>query len=336
MTAAEARVQAGRLEALAQSALALWRMEGSTLAPVKMRENAVFRVAAPDGRLRALRVHRAGYHDDAELESELAWMQALAEAGVDVPVVVPSAAGRLFEVVGHAAVTEPRQVDVFEWIDGTPLGSAGKSLQGDPDSLAGAFRHIGELCARVHNHSSCWRPPAGFRRPAWDAEGLAGERPLWGRFWELAALDAEQRALIERARAAVHAALTALPRPPQCYSLIHADLTPDNVLVEGERLRLIDFDDAGPGWHLFELATALYFHIGEPYYERIFAALIEGYRAHRALSDAELERLPLFYLARGLTYLGWVHTRAETETAAEMTPAMVERACNVAEAYLCA
>ena len=30
-------------------------------------------------------------------------------------------------------------------------------------------------------------------------------------------------------------------------------------MVQGDRIKLIDFDDAGFGWHLFELATALYF-----------------------------------------------------------------------------
>ncbi len=105
-------------------------------------------------------------------------------------------------------------------------------------------------------------------------------------------------------------------------------------MVDGERLRLIDFDDAGFGWHLFELVTSLYFIRGEAYFERAQDALIEGYRAHRQLPDQQLEPMPLFYLARGFTYLGWVHTRQETETAKELTPMLVEMACELAEDYL--
>jgi len=44
--------------------------------------------------------------------------------------------------------------------------------------------------------------------------------------------------------------------------------------------------------------------------------------------------LPLFFLARGFTYIGWVHTRHETETAKELTPMLLTAACELAEDYL--
>ena len=99
-------------------------------------------------------------------------------------------------------------------------------------------------------------------------------------------------------------------------------------------MRLIDFDDAGFGWHLFELVTSFYWQTGETYFDEIRDAVIDGYRAHRALPDAQLEYLPLFFLARGFTYLGWVHTRKETETAHELTPMIVENVCALADDYL--
>ncbi len=69
------------------------------------------------------------------------------------------------------------------------------------------------------------------------------------------------------------------------YGLIHADLVPENLLVDGDRVRVIDFDDAGFGWHLFELATSLYFISGDEGYPTARAALIRGYRSERALPD---------------------------------------------------
>ena len=44
--------------------------------------------------------------------------------------------------------------------------------------------------------------------------------------------------------------------------------------------------------------------------------------------------VPLFFLARGLTYVAWVHTRHETETAKELTPMLLTAACELAEEYL--
>jgi Ser/Thr protein kinase RdoA (MazF antagonist) len=247
---------------------------------------------------------------------------------------VPASDGALFQVVSHPGVPEPRQVDLFGWIDGRPLGSVEAGLEADAESLDLTFRTIGVLAARLHNHSERWSPPPGFTRQAWDLEGLVGEQPLWGRFWELAALSEPERKLLIRARDRVRDELSRLPRSSRNYGLIHADFAPENLMVDGSRVRLIDFDDAGYGWHLFEIATTLYFHIGQPYFESVERAMLAGYRSERELTAGDAALLPLFYTARGFTYLGWVHTRHETETAKELTPMLIELACGVTRRYL--
>ena len=324
--------QAKRLEAAGRDALRRWNMTDVSLHLIKYRENAVFRVES-DGLRRALRMHRHGYHTDEELRSELLWIQALGEAGITVPTIVPAASGDLF--VTHAASDLPGdvQVDLFEWIDGEQLGSIEEGIADDAN-IAVTYRAIGELAARVHNQAVSWKLPPGFTRHAWDAAGLAGESPFWGRFWEIESATDEQRTLLVRGRDTVFRELGELAKSPGTYSMIHADLLMENLLVDGEQVRLIDFDDAGFGWHLFELVTSLYFIRGETYFDRARDALFEGYRDHRQLTDEQLELLPLFFLARGLTYVGWVHTRHETETAKELTPMLLEAACDMADEYL--
>ena len=110
-----------------------------------------------------------------------------------------------------------------------------------------------------------------------------GETPFWGQFWELAGVSSDERTLIVRTRDRLRRDLAALDRSPAVYGLIHADFAPENLLVDGEHIRLLDFDDAGYGWHLFELATSLYFHLGQPYYPAIREATVAGYREERAL-----------------------------------------------------
>ena len=124
--------RAERLRALAAEALVRWGVRDCEPEIVKYRENAVFRVRAPDGRDAALRVHRHGYHSDAALRSELAWMAALEGVGIDVPAVIPSAAGAPFERVEAAGVPEPRQVDMFTWMPGdAPRHHRGGAGPGD-------------------------------------------------------------------------------------------------------------------------------------------------------------------------------------------------------------
>jgi Ser/Thr protein kinase RdoA (MazF antagonist) len=326
--------QADRLRELARAALAHWDFGPSTLTLIKFRENAVFEVATAAGRRYALRIHRAGYHSEAELRSELQWMRALQESGFDVPEIVPDRSGALFLNVQHEGVPEPRQVDVFEWIEGAQLGSVAGGVATDSAALVRTFHTVGALAARLHNQATHWPLPTGFTRHAWDDAGLVGERPFWGRFWELAALAPGERALLIRARDRLRRDLGGLARSPDTYGLIHADFAPENLLVDGDRVRVLDFDDAGFGWHLFEIATSIYFHVGQPYYDAIRAATIAGYRTERALPDEQVAMLPMFLCARGSTYLGWVHTRKETETARELTPMLIELACAVAREYL--
>jgi Ser/Thr protein kinase RdoA (MazF antagonist) len=322
------------MQALALTALRGWDLAVADVAPIKVRENAVFRIDLAGGGRAVLRVHRAGYHSDSELDSEFIWMRALEAAGIPVPRVIRSRRDRNFEVIELPDKNGTRQIDVFEWIDGRQLGSVEDGVGGDGEDIAAQYRTIGAIAARMHNHAREWQCPAVFRRHAWDAEGLVGEDPFWGRFWELDGLTPGQKNLLERARGEIARDLAAYGMAADRYGLIHADLVPENVLIDGDRLQVIDFDDAGFGWHLFELATSLYFLTGDRIYPTARDALIQGYRSERELSDETLARLPLFLAARGTTYLGWVHTRQGSDTARDMTPYLVERACAVAEEYL--
>lgn len=324
--------QAARLRDAGGVGLRQWGIAGAALELIKYRENAVFCVHH-DGRRSALRIHRYGYHSDAELRSELQWMRALADSGIQVPTAIPTVSGESFISYEAPGLPGPVQMDLFEWISGEQPGSVEHGWA-DRAAIAHVYRTLGELAARVHNQSSTWSAPAGFTRHAWDAEGLAGDRPFWGRFWELESASEGQRDLLARARARVFRDLARLDRSPETYSMIHADFLPENLLVEEGRVRLIDFDDAGFGWHLFELATPLYLIADEPYFAEARDALVAGYRRHRRLPDEMLEKLPLFMVARGLSYVSWVHTRRQTETARELTPMLLDSACRRADEYL--
>jgi len=333
----DAAGQAACMEQLARAALPRWGLRPQRIELIKYRENAVFMVETDSGERFALRIHRHAYHSDAELRSELQWLDALARHGIDVPQVMPGLDGELFASVAIEAVPEPRQVDLFAWVDGRQLGSVEEGLELDAAAVRSVYRTIGALAARLHEQASAWPLPQGFSRHAWDADGLTGEEPFWGRFWELEQLSAPQRELLLRARAAVHRGLHDYEADPDNharYSMIHADLVAENLLVHAEQVRLIDFDDAGFGWHLFDLATALYFESDAPHFRSAFDALIEGYREHRELPDQQIACLPLFFAARSFTYLGWIHTRKETETARTLGPMLIDMACRAAQTYL--
>ncbi|WP_232476069.1 phosphotransferase enzyme family protein [Flavisphingomonas formosensis] len=326
--------QADRLRGLALKALDRWHGQFRDVNLVKYRENAVFSAYRDDGVRVALRIHRHGYHSDAALASELAWMAALADHGISVPAIVPAREGETFVIEADGGVPEPRQIDMLGWLPGTPIGSAEEGLVLSGAESERLFFDAGYLAARIHDHSAIWDAPSGFVRHAWDEDGLLGNEPFWGRFWELPQLAPAERMLLEHAAECARRDLRRFGRGEDRYGLIHADLVPENLLRHGERLMLIDFDDSGYGWHLFELATALYFNVDEPNYPMLRAALLQGYRSQRALDETHAALLDLFLFLRGTTYLGWVQTRPETETAQELGPMLVARTCRLARDYL--
>ena len=321
------------IRTVADNALLQWDVSPAKVALVSRTENVVFRVDAEDGHAYALRVHRPGYHTLAELESEPMWIAALNAAGVGAPVAEKTRTGGHYAAVGVPGTDEVRHVGLIPWFDGVALD---QEIERAPDEATRAshVQQLGRLMATMHEQAAAWTAPAGFQRHAFDEDGLMGEAPFWGRFWEVPELTPKQRDVLTAARGRLHTWLSEYGKHPSTYSMIHADLRSTNVLVSGDRVHVIDFDDAGFGWHLYDIAVAL----AESYaldsdYEPIRDALVEGYRSQRALSDEDLALLPQFLVSRLLASLGWLHDRPEVELYA-LLPTMIELACRHAEEFL--
>jgi acetylornithine/succinyldiaminopimelate/putrescine aminotransferase/Ser/Thr protein kinase RdoA (MazF antagonist) len=294
---------------VARLALPHWGLANAHLEVVKHRENTVFKVTANDGARFVLRVHRAGYHSDAALRSELIWMRALRDHGIPVPAVVPAENGDLFVWAGGDE--DPRQCDLFDWIEGSLFNDLGRVEKGMKVELCERYKRLGTMAGRVHVQATNWQPPEDFVRHSWDEEGLLGDQPLWGRFWEHPVITPEQKHDILKARLVLREFLKKFGKTKANYGLIHADFLPENILVHGGELNLIDFDDCGYGWHLFEMATSLFPQINQPFFDDLVDAFVAGYRSEHDLSEEDLEAFPAFLMMRGFTYLGWLQTRGQ-------------------------
>ncbi len=302
----------------AREVLAAFPIEPADLVFVNLSENLTFRVSdARDGAPYVLRLHRPGYHEDAALHSEPVWTAALAAAGIFVPQPVAARGGGYHVPVTVAQAGERRWAGLARWIEGEVLADL-VDRETDPAVIAGHFERLGALMAALHNQAAAWTPPAGFHRHSLDAEGLMGEAPFWGPFWDHPVFDAEERALMLQTRDAIRAALIRLGRDPSTFSVIHADLHPGNVLVGEGDVAVIDFDDTAFGWHAYDLAVALVFYQDHAHYADFRDALVRGYRTVRPLDDAVVGLLPMFLLIRRMVQIGWLHQRPELGTPADL------------------
>ena len=301
-------------------ALALWGLEAAECSFVAGRENRVYRVKTATGDL-ALRIKRPGYRQEDELVSELAWLEAMDRAGLHVPRPLPSRAGKLLEPLGAGFV------DLVTWLAGKPMGKSRAPLA--LENREAVFFALGREMALLHAACDAWQRPAGFRRCHWDIDGLLGEAPVWGRFWDNPTLDPQTKELFIRFRAAARDRLASAGAALET-GLIHADLVRENVLLDGPVIQMIDFDDGGFGFRLFDVATVLLKSIAEPDYPALKDSLIGGYHSQRPL---DLSLLDLFIAIRALTYVGWIVPRSHEDGGADRNARFVAEARDLCAGY---
>jgi Ser/Thr protein kinase RdoA (MazF antagonist) len=287
---------------------------------VAQAENVTFRVKDQSAEVYALRLHRPGYHTLEELQSERLWTKALSRAGLHVPQAILTRDGRDYAEVEILERGERRWVSLARWAPGEILGPILRS-EASIKRLQGYFRDLGVTIAAMHNMSVEWRPPDTFRRHALDADGLMGPDPFWGRFWVQPHVSPAEGDLLLKTRDRLHHLLSAYGKDPSRYGVIHADLHPGNVLVSDGVLAAIDFDDAGYGWLMYDLAVALHGRQDFADFPAMRDACIAGYRTTRPIAEEDLAMLPIFLLARGMAEIGWFGARPETAAPAEIAAA---------------
>ncbi|NBE09196.1 phosphotransferase enzyme family protein [Paragemmobacter ruber] len=283
-------------EAEARAAAALWQGRVSRL--IVARENAVYEMALPEGTCAALRLHRTGYQDAAAIRSELWWCAELAALGLPVPAPLPLPDGEHL-----ATLATGRHASAVRWLDGEAIGAAGRPLAHSTPAQIDLHVRLGQLLRRLHETSDRLTLPPGFSRPRWDGDGLMGEAPLWGRFWEHPAASYERSSALLAARVLLRSAIDRHAKAGGDFGLIHADVLRENILRIGPDLALIDFDDSGFGFRLYDLGTVLSQNQYEPARDDLRDALMAGY------GTQDVEMVELFTLARVLASVGWTMPR---------------------------
>lgn len=316
-----------RLETLANRSLTLWDVpDGAAARLINVSENATYLVEA-EGFRSILRVHRENYHSERAIECELAWSDALnAEAGITTPGVYVGRNGKRIQQGSVPGLPAPRYMVMFHFVEG--------AQPDESQDLVGHFEKLGEIAARTHNHSASWRRPANFERLVWEEAAVFGRNPTWGDWRDGPEVDDQVRAVLEKVEVLVRQRLAGFGKGPDRFGLIHADMRLANLLLSPEGPRLIDFDDCGMGWFLYDFASAISFMEDHPAVPDLKAAWVRGYRRHRPLSAAEEREIDTFIMLRRMALLAWIGSHIEAPEPQALAPGFARVTAELGAEYL--
>ncbi len=308
----------GALFKLAEEAIKHWDIEVKSLNLHLQSENTVFKVEGLDGNTYALRIHRKGYHDLDELNSEHVWTSSLSNAGLLVPEAVVTRSGGAYTSVSFLNSDEYRYVGLVKWIEGTILNDLILDLE--EKDVSDLYESLGKVIAKFHKATIAWEVPKDFKRHSFDTDGFLGSKPFWGRFWEAQNATTSERETLSLIRNNMTEILSKLLKDINSFGMIHADLHSQNVLIQGKNLSVIDFDDSGFGWYGFDLAVAIWdrldFTATGCHFDIAYKSLIKGYLEERPNAKDIIENIPAFLLMRTLMIIRWIEDRPESGYAA--------------------
>lgn len=318
----------GHLEKLAQQSLALWDVpEGARARLINVSENATYLVEAPGGYKSILRVHRENYHTHRAIECELAWLEALdAENVVTTPGVYVGKNGDPIQQGRVEGLADPRYMVLFHFVEGEAPDESG-------DMTAG-FEELGQIAARCHEHVLGWEKPSNFERLTWDTEAVFGRNATWGDWRDAPEVTPEVREVLEEVEQTIRARLDAFGKAPDRFNLIHADMRLANLLEDENGTRLIDFDDCGWGWFLYDFAAAISFIEDDPRIPSLRDAWVRGYRSVRGMSAEEEAEIGTFVMLRRMALLAWIGSHIEAPEPQELAPGFAATTARLGQAWM--
>ncbi len=283
-------------------------------------ENTTYLIRQGDQRF-ILRVHRLGYHTPRAITAELDWVQSI---GSDTPIrtaaPIVGVDNMLIQPFPTAQQGERHSV-LFEFLEGEEPS--------EEHDLVASFEQLGIITALLHEHSKRWLAQREApERPVWDLEGTLGSRPIWGEWRKGIGVDADTAAQLGRGVDKIRDRLEAFGTGSDRFGLIHADLRLANLLIHGGAVSVIDFDDCGLGWFMYDLGSALSFIEHRDYVPSLIDAWVKGYNQVRQLTEEEVAMIPTFIMLRRILLVAWLGSHSETEIAREIgarfTPQTVE------------
>ena len=107
-----------------------------------------------------------------------------------------------------------------------------------------------------------------------------------------------------------------------------------NLILGPDGPVLIDFDDCGLSWFLFDFAAAISFIEDSPQIPALKEAWLAGYQSIRPLGSGDIAIMDTLVMLRRLSLLAWIGSHIEAPEPQALAPAFAANTAKLAEVYL--
>ena len=269
------------------------------LARLDAFENHVYEFTNADGVEVILRISHSARRTHDYTQGEIEFVRFLAAAGLPVAKPVLSDCGQFLERIEDDEPGQYFLASAFERAPGVVFDDA-PALR-EAYWAPPLFRDLGRTFARLHDRAQAYRlSNPQFKRQEWHEYDVV----------DIDRFAPPDETLVRERTAEIIQRLQRLPRTPEGYGLIHADLHMRNFCFDAGKITVFDFDNAEYAWFAKDIAVIL-FYVGRTATTEnragacaaFLAPFLEGYREIRPLGAEWLAAFPdLLALQRSMNY----------------------------------
>ena len=302
--------QIALLQEFAQDILVQYGLTAESIECVNHGYNTTFKFIANDKQTYAMRVSSNFRKWPEHIWAESQWLRELEREGsISAPVPILTLKGEPYANQYFFYQSSNIDVIVYPWIEG-------EIVEDNPTNEQ--IYALGQAMAKLHRLSKDWQPSdvANF---------LDVDRPLMVRRDNLfrfpqELISEDQYKLLTELRDRSQTLFDDLKERFE-RQLIHADLHFGNILYNGDKMTILDFDDAGIGSRFQDLAISIFYLREDREREK---HLLAGYSSITALPEFEPWELELLVANRNLVLLNFLFETTNAELVA-MVPEYVAK-----------
>lgn len=282
---------------LARTVLLEYPFDIQSLEIINFEFNATFKVITEKNESFALRINVNSDRTYENLLGEISFVRFLNEKGaVNLPKPIASKKGELALTVPSALLERDLSVALYSWLEGEEIGD---------EPSEDALRKLGAAMAAMHKATADFALPANAKLPLlkdflWQTQDVI--------FASGSPLSKEDIELLTKAKIEIEKIIENLYSGSKAIA-IHADLHGGNVFSHGDKIYIFDFDDAGFGLPIQDLATALYY-LDTPEQD---SALLAGYQSVSVLPRHDKHQLNGLLLQRRIILLNYLYETTNQE-----------------------